>query len=86
MCGGGGGSRPAPPPPPPPISASQRAQRAADRRKQLREKAELKEERYQDTLAEVSGRRGRRSLMSGRRSGSGYLAVQGTVSRGTLGV
>jgi hypothetical protein len=52
----------------------------------LREKSELKEERYQDTLAEVSGRRGRRSLMSGRRSGSGYLAVQGTVSRGTLGV
>jgi len=86
MCSSGG-SRPPPPPPPPPVDVSLRAQRAASRRKEMAEKAKLKDERYQETLADIAGRRGRRSLLSGRKGGQGFAsAMLEQVGRQTLGV
>tara|TARA_B100000123_G_C25718986_1_gene423536 strand:- start:942 stop:1208 length:267 start_codon:yes stop_codon:yes gene_type:complete len=88
MCAGGGGGRPPPPPPPPPPDKSLRAQRAASRRKELSEMAKLKDERYQETLADIAGRRGRRSLLTGRKGGQGYgsMVTDDTGPRQTLGV
>ena len=86
MSTGGGGSRP-PPPPPPKVDESLRAQRAASRRKEMQEKAKLKDERYQETLADIAGRRGRRSLLSGRKGGQGFAStVLEQAGRQTLGV
>lgn len=84
MCGGGG-SRP-PPPPPPPQDESLRRQRAEARREENAERSKLKEEQFQDRVAQVSGQRGRRSLLSGRRGGQGFLVSADLQSRDTLGV
>jgi len=85
MCGGGGGYRP-PPPPPSPYEASMRQQRREARADALAEKAKQKEESYQQSVADLSGKRGRRSLLSGRKGGQGFL-VQGDIqTRTTLGV
>ena len=49
-------------------------------------KAKLKDEQYQEAVADLSGKRGRRSLLSGRKGGQGFM-VQGDIqTRNTLGV
>lgn len=79
MClpSGGGGT----PPPDPSIEA---------RRKEAlkREQAEataLKEENYQQRVASVYGRRGRRSLLAGSKGGRGFEIESGLMSKQTLG-
>ena len=53
----------------------------------MAEKAKLKDERYQETLADIAGRRGRRSLLSGRKGGQGFAsAMLEQAGRQTLGV
>ena len=56
------------------------------RKKELAEREKMKEEQYQDTLSTLTGRRGRRSLLSGRRGGRGFQVAAGTTTRETLGV
>ena len=56
MCGGGGGYRPPPPPPPSPYEASMRQQRREARADALAEKAKLKDEQYQEAVADLSGK------------------------------
>ena len=64
MCGGGGGYSPPPPPPPSPYEKTLRQQRIEARQNELAEKAKLKDEQYQESVAALSGKRGRRSLLS----------------------
>tara|TARA_B100000886_G_scaffold158237_1_gene107848 strand:+ start:501 stop:758 length:258 start_codon:yes stop_codon:yes gene_type:complete len=85
MCVGGG-SRPPPPPPPPPQDESLRRQRAQARREELAERRKLKDEQFQDRVAQVAGQRGRRSLLTGRRGGQGFLVTADLQSKDTLGV
>ena len=86
MCGGGGGYRPPPPPPPSPYEASMRQQRREARADALAEKAKQKEESYQQSVADLSGKRGRRSLLSGRKGGQGFMVQCDIQTRNTLGV
>ena len=79
MCGGGGGYSPPPPPPPSPYEKTLRQQRLA-------EKAKLKDEQYQESVAALSGKRGRRSLLSGRKGGQGFLVSGELQTKNTLGV
>lgn len=71
MCGGGYS-----PPPPDPELEKQRAAQAEqiENQKQdaLAAKAEDKKRRLQDQVARVTGAQGVRSLISGRRGGSGF--------------
>ena len=78
--------RSTPTPPPPPVDGTVRAQREMARRKESAEREKMKEEQYQDTLSTLTGRRGRRSLLSGRRGGRGFQVAAGTTTRETLGV
>lgn len=78
--------RSTPAPPPPPVDGTVRAQREMARRKELTEREKMKEEQYQDTLSTLTGRKGRRSLLSGRRGGRGFQVATGTTTRETLGV
>ena len=81
------GSSPSPPaPPPPPQDASLRRQRAAARREEMAERSKLKEEQFQDRVAQASGTRGRRGLLSGRRGGQGFQVQGNLQTRDTLGV
>ena len=50
MCGGGG-YRPPPPPPPSPMEKTLRQQRREARQDELKEKAKLKDEQYQQSVA-----------------------------------
>jgi hypothetical protein len=81
------GSSPAPPPPPPPPQdESLRRQRAAARREEMAERTKLKEQQFQDRVAQASGTRGRRGLLSGRRGGQGFQVQGNLQTRDTLGV
>ena len=86
MCGGGGGYRPPPPPPPSPYEKTLRQQRAEARRTELAEKAKLKDEQYQESVAGLAGKRGRRSLLSGRKGGQGFMVRADLQTRPTQGV
>ena len=81
------GSSPSPPaPPPPPQDESLRRQRAAAGREEMAERSKLKEEQFQDRVAQASGTRGRRGLLSGRRGGQGFQVQGNLQTRDTLGV
>ena len=56
MCGGGGGYSPPPPPPPSPYEKTLRQQRIEARQNELAEKAKLKDEQYQESVAALSGK------------------------------
>ena len=84
MCSFGGGSQP-PPPPPPKESESSIAARKRERERLARETAEIKEQRYQERVAASYGRMGRRSLLSGRRGGTGFQLSENLMSKKTLG-
>ena len=45
-----------------------------------------KDEAYQESVADLSGKRGRRSLLSGRKSGQGFMVSGDIQTRQTLGV
>ena len=86
MCGGGGGYSPPPPPPPSPYEKTLRQQRIEARQNELAEKAKLKDEQYQESGAALSGKRGRRSLLSGRKGGQGFMVSGELQTKNTLGV
>tara|TARA_E500000178_G_scaffold348487_1_gene403668 strand:+ start:943 stop:1200 length:258 start_codon:yes stop_codon:yes gene_type:complete len=85
MCGGGG-YRPPPPPPPSPMEKTLRQQRREARQDELKDKAKLKDEQYQQSVATLTGKRGRRSLLSGRKGGQGFMVSGDIQTRDTLGV
>jgi len=75
MCAGPFKPSPPPPPPPPVEEESVKQQRARMRKQQA----------FEDRVAAYSGRRGRRSLLSGRRGGQGFEVSQNLMSKDTLG-
>ena len=76
----------APPPPPPPVEEeSVKQQRARMRKQQEAERTANKQHAFEDRVAAYSGRRGRRSLLSGRRGGQGFEVSQNLMSKNTLG-
>tara|TARA_B100000513_G_scaffold178265_1_gene95854 strand:- start:628 stop:888 length:261 start_codon:yes stop_codon:yes gene_type:complete len=85
MCAGP--FRPSSPPPPPPPQEDLRAvaQRKRERIRQQEETTKLKEQRYEERVASAYGRRGRRSLLSGRRGGTGFQLQENLMSKKTLG-
>ena len=72
----------APPPPPPPVEEeSVRQQRLRMRKQQdLKEKAKRKSNLKKELL-HYSGRRGRRSLLTGRRGGQGFEIAADLMSK-----
>jgi len=65
--------------------ASRRANEAALKREQLTA-TQLKEEQTEITNANLAGRRGRRSLLTGKRKGGGgFELAEGYQTKGTLG-
>jgi|TARA_R100000084_G_scaffold102164_1_gene57660 hypothetical protein len=88
MCSfGGGPSLPPPPPPPDPaIEEEAKARRARIRREEFAEARRLKEESYEDRVASVYGKRGRRTLLTSRKGGEGFEIDRGLLSKTDLGV
>ena len=87
MCAG-----PFKPPKPPKPSAQELQQREASRRAQRdalqeerRNAAQLKADQLEITQAALAGRRGRRSLLSGRRGGKGFDLNEDYKTKTTLG-
>ena len=85
MCAGPFKPSPPPPPPPPVEEESVKQQRARMRKQQEAERTANKQKAFEDRVAACSGRRGRRSLLSGRRGGAGYEISSGLMSKDTLG-
>jgi hypothetical protein len=52
----------------------------------MAERTKLKEQQFQDRVAQASGTRGRRGLLSGRRGGQGFQVQGNLQTRDTLGV
>ena len=76
----------APPPPPPPVEEeSVREQRKRLRSQEMAEKKKLKAEQFEERVAAYTGRRGRRSLLTGRRGGQGFEIAATLMSKPTLG-
>ena len=76
----------APPPPPPPVEdESVRQQRKRLRSQEMAEKKRLKEQQFEERVAAYTGRRGRRSLLRGRRGGQGFEVSATLMSKPTLG-
>ena len=76
----------APPPPPPPVEEeSVRQQRKRLRSQEMAEKKKLKDEQFEERVAAYTGRRGRRSLLTGRRGGQGFEISASLMSKPTLG-
>ena len=55
------------------------------RSQEMAEKKKLKEEQFEDRVAAYTGRRGRRSLLTGRRGGEGFEISAQLMSKNTLG-
>lgn len=88
MCVGSLLSKPKPAPQPQPIpqDASVTEQRTILRADQQRQIAEDKQKQFEMRVAAYTGKRGRKSLLSGRGGGQGFQ-VQGNLMTGTtLGV
>ena len=85
MCAGP--FRPSRPPAPPPLKedTSAKAMRQRERIRQQEETSKLKEQRYEERVAASYGRMGRRSLLSGRRGGTGFQLQENLMSKKTLG-
>ena len=76
----------APTPPPPPVEEeSVRQQRKRLRSHEMAEKTRIKQEQFEDRVAAYTGRRGRRSLLTGRRGGQGFEISAQLMSKPTLG-
>ena len=76
----------APPPPPPPVEdESVRQQRKRLRSQEMAEKKKLKDQQFEERVAAYTGRRGRRSLLRGRRGGQGFEVSATLMSKPTLG-
>jgi len=73
------------PPPPPPEAESVRQQRERLRKQQQLERTKTKAEQYEQRVAAYTGRRGRRSLLTGRRGGQGFEIAGSLMSGQTLG-
>ena len=73
------------PPPPPPEEESVRQQRERLRKQQQLERTNTKAEQYEQRVAAYTGRRGRRSLLTGRRGGQGFEIAGSLMSGQTLG-
>ena len=80
-----------PPKPPAPSAAEIEAQESSRRaqRKALQEErrtaAQLKAEQFEMTQAALAGRRGRRSLLSGKKGGRGFELSEAYKTKQTLG-
>ena len=86
MCVGSLLSKPKPAPQPIPQDASVTEQRTILRADQQRQIAEDKQKQFEMRVAAYTGKRGRKSLLSGRGGGQGFQ-VQGNLMTGaTLGV
>ena len=72
-------------PAPPPEDKSAKAMRQRERIRQQEETSKLKEQRYEERVAAAYGRMGRRSLLSGRRGGTGFQLQENLMSKKTLG-
>ena len=51
----------------------------------MAEKTRIKQEQFEDRVAAYTGRRGRRSLLTGRRGGQGFEISAQLMSKPTLG-
>ena len=72
-------------PPPPPEAESVRQQRERLRKQQQAERTKTKQQQYEDRVAAYTGRKGRRSLLTGRRGGQGHEIAGSLLSGTTLG-
>ena len=77
---------PPPPPPDPAIEEEAKARRSRIRKEEFAEARELKEQAYEDRVANVYGKRGRRSLLTSRKGGEGFEIDRGLLSKTDLGV
>jgi hypothetical protein len=73
------------PPPPLPEEESVRQQRERLRKSQQLERTKTKQAQYEDRVAAYTGRKGRRSLLTGRRGGQGFEIAGSMKSSATLG-
>ena len=73
------------PPAPPPEAESVRQQRERLRKQQQTERTKTKQQQYEDRVAAYTGRKGRRSLLTGRRGGQGFEIAGSLKSSSTLG-
>ena len=51
----------------------------------MAEKKKLKDQQFEERVAAYTGRRGRRSLLTGRRGGEGFEISASLMSKNTLG-
>ena len=68
-----------------PHPSPQRQQRKRLRSQEMAEKKRLKEQQFEERVAAYTGRRGRRSLLTGRRGGQGFEISAQLMSKPTLG-
>lgn len=87
MCSFGGGPKAPPPPPPPDPRIEEEANMKRKRARELEnlEASKLKQEQYEQRVNASYGRRGRRSLLSGNRGGSGFALDSKIMTKDTLG-
>tara|TARA_R100000458_G_C8267669_1_gene242590 strand:- start:945 stop:1217 length:273 start_codon:yes stop_codon:yes gene_type:complete len=71
--------------PDPSIELEAKEARKRERERVNKERTALKEKSYEDRVAAVYGRFGRRSLLSGRKGGKGFGLQENLISKKTLG-
>ena len=72
-------------PPPPPADEIGREKRVRERAAAQREKAELIQKTLEQRVATLTGKRKRRSLLTGRKGGQGFAVAPELMSKQTLG-